>query len=761
MPHEDDFPIVLAELIERVVQPALQFLMNCGRRRRLVAVDELGDELHRRLVRPGRRLNALFPVDAAPLRFAMPAMRVDDPILSQVPQPKMERHRRVLQIFGQPLVCFEQNILNDVAGIDATGEHRIEPEVNNLPQRLAEFAKQPINGRRIAGLRLVDQPAGFLIVRPHAGSIVRDSRTVLGQRVLVMLSRRTATTFLFVVALAFNAGCTSKTATVASAVEEPEGIVWFEDVTDRVGIDFVHDAGPTGKYFMPQSVGSGAALFDCDGDGLLDIYLVQNAGPGSGKTNRLYAQRPDGTFEDVTAGSGLDVAGYGMGVAIGDINNDGLPDVLLTQYGGTRLFLNLGGRKFKEITEEAGLSNPLWGTSAAFIDYDRDGLLDLVIVNYVDYDPSWDCTAPSGQRDFCAPKVFIGTATKLFHNLGPRPAAPGRPAAPVVFEDVSVASGIGRVVGPGLGVAVADFNGDGWPDIFVANDGQPNRLWINQKNGKFVDQAVSRGVAYTSMGQAFAGMGIAIGDIDNDGLLDLYVSHLTSETNTLWKQGPRGQFVDKTGDWGLSSTQWRGTGFGTLMADFNNSGFLHIAVANGRVQRGGQAKDTGLPAFWEPYAERNQLLANTGKGKFEDISSKSDPFTGTYNVARGLACGDFNNDGAQDLLVTIIGGKARLFKNVAPNRGHWLQVRALDPKLKRDAYGAEITVRSGNQQWLRLVNPAESYLCSGSPVLHFGLGDAASIDGIDVVWPDGSRETFAGGPVDRRLVLAKGEGKLR
>jgi hypothetical protein len=551
------------------------------------------------------------------------------------------------------------------------------------------------------------------------------------------------------------AGCNRPaTPTASSPAAEPAGPAWFEDITDRVGLDFTHDPGPTGTYFMPQSVGSGGALFDFDGDGRLDIYLIQNAGPNSGVKNRLYHQKVDGTFEDVSAGSGLDVAGYGMGVAIGDVNNDGRPDVLLTEYGRTRLFLNLGGGKFQDVSEAAGIRNPVWGTSAAFFDFDRDGWLDLVVVNYVDYDPSWDCTSPAGVKDFCAPKVFADTATKLFRNLGPQPGGSVR------FEDVSVQSGIGRATGPGLGVTIFDVDGDGWPDLFVANDGKPNRLWMNQRNGTFRDEAVSRGVAYTQMGQAYAGMGIALGDYDNDGLLDLFVTHLTSETNTLWKQGPRGLFTDQTAASGLLGAASRGTGFGTLMADFDHNGFLDIAVANGRVQRGGKATGTGLPSFWESYAERNRIFSNTG-GTFADVSSTADPFSGPFNVARGLICGDVDNDGAPDLLVTTVGGRARLYRNVAPGRGHWVQIRAVDPKLNRDAYGAEVTVRAGDKKWLRLVSPADSFLCSSSPVAHVGLGPATTIDGIDIRWPDGSRESFPGGPADRRVTLHKGTGRPR
>jgi hypothetical protein len=304
----------------------------------------------------------------------------------------------------------------------------------------------------------------------------------------------------------------------------------------------------------------------------------------------------------------------------------------------------------------------------------------------------------------------------------------------------------------------ADFDGDGWPDIFISNDGQPNRLWINQKNGTFKDEAVSRGLAFTDMGKAYAGMGVAIGDVSGSGMFDLYVTHLGSETNTLWRQEKRGQFRDRTFSSGLASAARHGTGFGTLMADFDLNGSPDIAVVNGRVVHGGPAKDPAL-GFWETYAERNQLFANDGTGKFRDISPSNPAFCAYWNVGRGLACADFNNDGAPDLLVTSIGGRARLLRNIAPNRGHWLKVRALDPKLKRDAIGAELRVRSGTQEWLRLINPCVSYLSSSEPTGLFGLGKTTAVDSIHVTWPDGTVEVFPGGAVDRAVEVRKGEGR--
>ena len=530
----------------------------------------------------------------------------------------------------------------------------------------------------------------------------------------------------------------------------PQGPPWFVDVTEAVGLDFVHDAGPVGTYFMPQQVGSGAALFDFNRDGKLDILLLQNGGPQSQSTNRLYRQNDDGTFQDVSADSGLDINGFNMGVAIGDVNNDGWPDVLITQYAGVKLFLNRGNGTFADVTKAAGLSNPAWGTSAAFLDYNRDGWLDLVIVNYVDYDPTWPCTGPSGQPDYCAPKTFKGRVTRLFRNCGA--------AAGVRFEDVTESSGLSRLAGPGLGVLCADLDGDGWPDILVANDGAPNRLWINGHDGTFAEQAVQRGLATNERGAAQANMGIAYGDLDGDGLLDVFITHLAEETHTLWRQGPRGLFLDRTGASGILQSHWRGTGFGTVLGDFDNDGHLDLAIANGAVFAMAQTTDHSLGPFWSRYGQRNQVFANDGHGRFRDISLANAPFCGKPNVARGLACGDVDRDGGLDLLVTAIGGPARLYRNVAA-RGHWLSIRAVEPAHERDALGSTVEVWAGDRHWVRWLHSAESYLCSSEPRAHVGLGTVTAVDRIEITWPDGSREVFPGCAADQRIELRKGQGK--
>ena len=562
---------------------------------------------------------------------------------------------------------------------------------------------------------------------------------------------------VLLVALLVAAGCTPPPPPPAPPDPPPAtGPGWFEDVTDAVGLTFTHDAGPTGDFFMPQSMLGGCAMFDADGDGRLDLLLLQGAGPGTGKGNRLYLQTADGKFRDASAGSGLDVDGYNVGVAVGDVDNDGRPDVLITRYVGALLFRNEGGGKFRDVTAEAGVADPLWGASAGFFDYDRDGRLDLVIVNYLDYDRSWPCSAPDGSRDFCGPRTFPGTAARLFHNLGPGDGKAVR------FADVTVPAGLAAKTGPGLGVYCADLTGDGWPDVFVTNDGKPNFLWVNQTNGTFKEEALSRGVAFTGGGNAYANMGIAAGDYDGDGLVDLFVTHLGTETHTLWRQGPPGLFRDRTQDTGVTRTRWRGTGFGAVEADFDRDGWADIAFANGRVYAGPPPPDSGhLPEFWRGYAERNQLLRNTGGGKFEDVSGADSGFCGRPNVARGLAVGDYDGDGRPDLLVLATADRARLYRNVAPG-GHWLGVRAADPRLGgRDLYGAAVRVTAGGRSQTRVVQPGHSYLSSSAPELLFGLGEAAAYDRVEVTWPDGRTGTFPGGPADRQVTLRPDEGRAR
>lgn len=546
------------------------------------------------------------------------------------------------------------------------------------------------------------------------------------------------------------AGC-QRIQDTPSPSAEADGPDWFEDVTDKVGIDFVQDPGPLdGTYPLPQTTGSGVALFDCNGDDRLDIYLLNNGGP-KGRPNQLYRQEKDGRFVNASKGSGLDFAGYCMGAAVGDVNDDGRPDLLVTLVGSVRLFLNQGGGVFRDVTKEAGLDNPAWGASASFLDFDRDGRLDLVVVNYVDFDPSWRCSS-RGKLDYCSPNAFPPTVSRLFRNTGEKGGVPR-------FKDLTSSSGFGKVPGPGLGVYCADFDGDGWTDIFVANDGKPNHLWINQKNGTFKEEAVPRGLAYDAMGRAQAGMGVAFADVDGDGLLDVFVTHLTEEQHTLWKQGPRGLYSDRSAQARLSSPGWRSTGFGTALLDIDNDGWPDLLIANGRAARGPTVGPSPLGDHWGPYGERNQVFANDGAGRFKDISTSNPALCGQPNVARGLAVGDIDRDGGLDLVLTTAGGRARVFRNKAVNRGHWLSVRALDRGGKRDALGAEVSVHTASRRQLRILQTADSYLSASEAAVHFGLGKEEHYLEVEVYWPDGTREQFEGGKADDVRTLRQGSGK--
>ncbi|MDP6554992.1 MAG: CRTAC1 family protein [Pirellulaceae bacterium] len=548
-----------------------------------------------------------------------------------------------------------------------------------------------------------------------------------------------------------------------ASLDEPSALV---EITREVGVDFVHDAGPIGDYSMPQIMGSGAAMFDFDGDSDLDILLINGGSPARTATNRqrknevtshLYRQEPDGAFVDVTGSSQLLNYGYGMGTAVGDIDNDGDLDVYVTNYGSDCLFQNNGDGTFANITESAGIENPSWGTAACFFDHDRDGWLDLFVVNYLDYFPGSICEDGSGRRDYCGPESFGGTVDSLHRNT-----TGDSDGHDVSFMDVTVTSGLASHVGRGLGLLCRDLNDDGRADIYVANDMEPNRLWIQREDGTYSDEAMLRGVAVNRLGRPEASMGLARGDFDGDGSQDLFVTHLRGETNTLYMSEQTGLFADITSSSGLGPVSLRYTGFGVTAVDLEHDGDLDVVVVNGGVKRGPRVEAGRGPEHWAQYAEPNQLFFNTGNGSFvENAEARTAAFQQPVEVSRGLVRGDIDNDGDIDLLVTNAGGPARLYRNDFAKRGNWLQIHVVDPSLRRDSIGARVMVQAGGRQFKREVSSASSYLCSHDLRVHFGLGNAPQYDEIAVQWPGAGPiiELFPGGESNRSFVLTRGTGR--
>ncbi len=499
---------------------------------------------------------------------------------------------------------------------------------------------------------------------------------------------------------------------------------------------------------MPESLGSGAAIFDHNNDGLLDIYLV-NAGPHNGTNSsakdRLFQQQRDGTFLDVTEKSGLNDSDYGLGVAAGDIDNDDDLDLYVTNFGRDKLYANNGNGTFTDVTDKAGIKNSGWSASVVYLDYNLDRYLDIYVATYVDYNPSTRCTDKAGRPEYCGPKGFDGLPDVLYRNNGDG-----------TFTDVSRSTGIASSALKGLGVVSADFNQDLYPDIYVANDGEPNHLWINRKDGTFEDQAVELGAAVNALGQPEASMGLASGDVDNDGDQDLFMTHLRDEKNTLYRNLGAIGFQDDSWGTGLAGPSIPFTGFGTGFFDFDNDGDLDIAVVNGRIARGPILAQNKPAGYWDAYAEPNLLFQNDGAGNFQDVSEKAGAFCSNVENSRALAFADIDNDGDVDLLTSNCGGPTRLFRN--ESKANWLIIRAVDPYLKRDAIGARITVKTAKKRIIRHVAPGYSYLCSNDPRVHFGLGSNSTVDRIEVQWPGGDIEIYPGTNANQILTVKKGAG---
>jgi hypothetical protein len=512
--------------------------------------------------------------------------------------------------------------------------------------------------------------------------------------------------------------------------------VRFTDVTAAAGIHFTHNAGRTGKKWLPETMGAGCAFVDVDGDGWLDIVLINGKDlipRGRQTTAALYRNNRDGTFTDVTRGSGLDVEIYGLGVAVGDYDNDGRDDLYITALGGDRLFHNEGNFHFRDVTREASLTNTAFGASAAWFDFDRDGKLDLFVSNYVQWSPQSDlwCSLDGVTKSYCTPESYKGTAPKLYRNLGG-----GK------FEDVTEKAGLADASSKSLGVAVFDYNGDGWPDLFVANDTQPNKLYRNLGNGRFQEEGLAAGVAFGEDGVARGAMGVDAADYDRSGRPHLMVGNFSNQMLGLYHNEGKGLFVDEAPRSPLGRATLLSLTFGLFFFDYDLDGYPDIFLANGHIE-----EQIARVQPKVPYAQLPLLFHNDGHGRFEPAPA----FTRAM-VARGAAYGDFDRDGDLDVLISTNNGPAYLYRNDGGNRRHWLQFRLSGTKSNRDGIGAVVRVTSsGGTQW-QTVHSGSSYCSSSDLALTFGLGGDTTAS-AEIHWPSGTVQTLANLKADQHLTV--------
>jgi enediyne biosynthesis protein E4 len=521
---------------------------------------------------------------------------------------------------------------------------------------------------------------------------------------------------------------------------------WFREEARLRGLVFDHVSGHRpGRYLMPEIMCGGAALCDVDADGDLDAYLVQagalEAEPASRPGNQLFRNDGAGRFVDVTAGSGADHRGYGMGVACGDADGDGRVDLYVTNTGPNALLKNLGEARFADVTREAGVGDAGFGSSAVFADYDRDGDLDLFALNYLHWSiaTELDCFNGFGSPDYCSPQTYSSPARGvLYKNRGDG-----------TFEDATVQAGLDRAFGCGLGVVAADFNGDERPDFFVANDGTPAQLWINQGNGGFKDEAVFAGCAVDQDGRAKAGMGVTVGDVDADLDLDLLVCNLANQTDSFFRN-EGGLFRDSTAIAGLGMASRPFTRFGMAWHDFDQDGELDLYQANGRVNRQTRTYSD------DPFAEPNLLFRGTG-ARFTEVAPRGGTEPMLVATSRAAAFGDVDGDAAIDILVVNRDGPAHLLINTVPGRGQGILLRPVLPS-GADALGARVELKVGGRKVMRDVRAAYSYQASNDPRVHVGLGSATRAEDVTVIWPDGAREAFGAFEAGAVAVLRHGAG---
>jgi hypothetical protein len=531
------------------------------------------------------------------------------------------------------------------------------------------------------------------------------------------------------------------------ARRDAPGTIQFVDASATSGIRFTHNSGRAGRKWLPETLGSGVAFFDADGDSFADLFFVNGKDwePRGRRTlPALYRNNRRGGFTDVTAGSGLDVEMYGIGVTVGDYDNDGRDDVYVTALEGDRLFHNEGAWKFRDVTRAAGIANASFGTSAAWFDYDRDGRLDLFVANYVQWTPATDlrCSLDGSTKSYCTPESYPGTSSKLYHNLGS-----GR------FEDVTVKAGVGDPTSKSLGVAVLDIDSDGWLDLFVANDTQPNKLYRNARNGAFSEVGVRSGVAYSEEGIARGAMGADAADYDRSGRAHLLVGNFSNQMLGLYHNEGNGLFVDEAPRSAVGRASLLSLAFGAFFFDYDLDGWPDILAANGHIE-----EEIGRVQPKVQYKQPPLLFRNLGSRRFEPTASSVGPDFVRPIVARGAAHADYDHDGDLDVVITTNQGPAYLFRNDGGNRNHWLSIRTRGVKANRDGIGAVVRVKSaGGAQW-QMVRSGSSYASQSDLTLTFGLGADETATSVDVEWPGGAKDHLTGVRAGQRVEIVEGRG---
>ena len=526
--------------------------------------------------------------------------------------------------------------------------------------------------------------------------------------------------------------------------------IQFRDITAQAGIHFIHNNGGFGKKWLPETMGPGCAFIDYDNDGYPDILIVNGEDwPGHQRavsTLKLYHNNRDGTFTDVTRKAGLSVPMFGLGLAIGDYDNDGYDDVFISALGQSRLFHNNGNGTFTDVTKTAGLWGPNeFSTSAAWVDYDRDGKLDLIVANYMQWSPQTDiyCTLDGVHKSYCTPESYKGASARLWHSLGN-----GK------FEDATQKAGLSDPTSKSLGVAILDYNGDGWPDILLANDTQPNKLYLNKKDGSFEERGVAAGIAFSEDGIARAGMGVDAADYDHSGHPSIIITNFANQMLSLYHNEGNGLFVDEAPRSEVGRATLVTLGFGCFFFDYDNDGWPDIFVADGHIENEIERVQKRVA-----YAEPPHLFRNLGGGKFREVTQQMGAAFASPKVARGAAYADIDNDGALDILLTTNGGRVWLFRNEG-GANHSLRVKLVGTKSNRDGIGAVVRVNSGNDKQSQMLRSGSSYLSQSELVLTFGLGSQTKVDNLEVQWPSGQVDKLSNISGDQTVTIQEGKGVI-